>query len=161
MLRAFPFRTFDEIAALGLEVEVYYPGCYRYVGPIDLMDERLRGRPFTGARFVCSQTRRIYDASPPTVCGCRGHIVVRPPACDLIKPGQSIPWCSISCPRCVPPWEVSQAAAHLPPWKSIWTQPGVRVACPACRSPLATSWHGGEGIPCTDGYRRGHKGPLP
>jgi len=30
MLRAFPFRTFDEIAALGLEVEIYCPSCYRY-----------------------------------------------------------------------------------------------------------------------------------
>jgi hypothetical protein len=35
MLRAFPFRTFDEIAELRLAVEIYCPNCYRTVGPID------------------------------------------------------------------------------------------------------------------------------
>jgi hypothetical protein len=32
MLRAFPFRTFDEIRELGLKVEIYCPSCYRTVG---------------------------------------------------------------------------------------------------------------------------------
>lgn len=155
MLRAFPFRTFDEIHELGLEVHVYCPNCYRYVGPIDLTDTRLRGRPFTGARFICSQTRRIYDAVPARVCGCLGHIILRPQTADFIPPSRSIPWCSIACPRCVPHWEISQAAKHLPPWNNVFTQPGVRMACPACRSPLTTSWNGLDGIPHTDGYRRG------
>jgi phage FluMu protein Com len=154
MLRAFPFRTFDEIAELGLEVHVYCPRCYRYVGPIDLSDERLRGRPFTSARFVCGQTHRIYDASPLRVCGCLGQIIVRVRPADVIPPGKSVPWCEVSCPRCVPYWSVSQAAKHLPPWNRIWTQPDVRVACPACRSTLTTVWHGGDGVPFTDSYRR-------
>ncbi len=48
MLRAFPFHTFDEIAALGLEVSVYCSSCYRERSPIDLTDARLRGQPFAG-----------------------------------------------------------------------------------------------------------------
>jgi hypothetical protein len=101
MLQPFPFRTFDEIATLGLEVHVYCPSCYRCVGPIDLADGRLRGRPFAGARFVCSQTRRMYDAAP-RVRGCLGHVIVRPRPDDFIPPSKSIPWCNISCLRCVP-----------------------------------------------------------
>ena len=157
MLRAFPFRTFDEIAELVLAVEIYCPSCYRTVGPIDLADGRLRGRFFANTRFRCSQTRRIYDASPSRVCGCLGHIIVRPPPADFIPPHRSIAWCSITCARCVPHWEVSQAAKHLPPWDKIWTRPGERLACPACRTPLTTTWYGGDGIPYTDGKRRGVK----
>jgi hypothetical protein len=154
MPRAFPFRTFDEIAALGLEVSVYCSSCYRERGPIDLTDARLRGKPFAGTRFVCSSIRRYGSAAPPRACGTLGHLIIRPPARDRIPPGRSIPWCSISCPRCVPCWEVNQAAKHLPPWDKIWTEPGVRLACPACRSTLTTSWQGGDGIPYTDGNKR-------
>ena len=151
MLRAFPFQTFDDIAGLGLEVHVYCPNCYRTVGPIDLADERLRGRSFNRTRFVCTQARRIYDDAW-RVCGCLGHVIVRPSPADFIPPAKVIPWCSISCPRCVPTWEISQAAKHLPPWNSIWNAPGVRLACPTCRSALTTSWSGLEGVPHTDGY---------
>jgi len=106
-MQPFPFRTFDEIAELGLEVHVCCLSCHHRVGPIDLTDERLRGRPFTAARFVCAQTRRIYDACPPRVCGCLGQIIVRPRPDDRILPHQAIPWCEMACPRCVPHWEVS------------------------------------------------------
>ena len=159
MLRAFPFRTFDEIAELGLEVSVYCPSCYRDRGPIDLTDERLRGRLFAGTRFVCSAMRSYGSAVAPRACGSLGHIIIRPPARDRVRAGQSIPWCSISCPRCVPTWEVNQAAKHLPPWDKIWTERGVQLACPACRSALTTSWQGGDGIPFTDGYRTSNEGP--
>jgi hypothetical protein len=33
------------------------------------------------------------------------------------------------------------------------------VACPACRSPLTATWYGGDGIPYTDGKRRGVTAP--
>ena len=135
------------------QVHVYCPRCYRNVGPIDLGDERLRGRSFVSARFVCGQARRIYNDARQ-VCGCLGHVIVRPRPTDFIPPNKAIPWCSISCPRCVPTWEVSQAAKHLPPWNGIWTKPDVRLACPACRSVLTTSWSGLNGIPHTDGYRK-------
>ena len=87
------------------------------------------------------------------VWGSLGHIIVRPRPADFILPSRSIPWCSISCPRCVPTWEISQAAKHLPPWNSIWTGPDVRLVCAACRSVLTTSWSGLDSIPHTDGYR--------
>jgi hypothetical protein len=145
MLRTFPFRTFDDIAALGLEVHIYCPSCYRYVGPIDLGDKRLRGRSFIGARFTCQQALRIYNDARQ-VCGCLGHVIVRPRPADFIPPNKSTPWCSISCPRCVPTWEVSQAARHLHSWNGIWTEPGVRLACSVCRSVLTTSWSGLEGV---------------
>ena len=100
MLRTFPFRTFDDIATLGLEVHVYCPSCYRYVGPIDLGDERLRGRSFVGARFVCGQARRIYNDARQ-VCGRLGHIVVRPRPTDFIPPSKSIPCAaSLVCDAC-------------------------------------------------------------
>ena len=74
MLRAFPFRTFDEIAELGLEVSVYCSSCYRERGPIDLTDARLRGKPFAGARFVRSSIRRNGSAMPPRACGTLGQL---------------------------------------------------------------------------------------
>jgi Zn finger protein HypA/HybF involved in hydrogenase expression len=156
-MQRFPFRTFDEIAALGLEVHVYCPSCHRQTGPIDLGHDRLRGRAFSATRFVCSNNRTYGTAHPPRACGCLGYVMIKPGARDLIPPGRSIPWCSIECPRCVPYWEVSQAARHLPPWNRIWTRPGVRVACPACGSPLTTVWHGADGVPFTPGFRRGNE----
>jgi hypothetical protein len=50
-----------------------------------------------------------------------------------------------------------QRQAH---WQAIWAQPGVRLACPACRSVLNTTWRGGDGIPYTDGYHRGGGRPT-
>jgi len=123
MLRAFPFQTFDEIAALGLEVHIYYANCFRYVGPIDLSDHRVRGRKFARARFVCARVRQMYGE--PWVCGCLGHVIVRPTPADFIPPAKSIPWCSISCPRCVTTWEISQAAKHLPLWRELFREPTV------------------------------------
>jgi hypothetical protein len=161
MLRAFPFQTFDEIAGLGLEVTIYCPNCYRTVGPIDLADERLRGRRFNDGPFTSSAMRQVGYAHTPRSCGCTGMLSIRPPSRDFIPPDRAVPWCSIACPRCVPPWEVNQAARHLPPWKNIWTEPGVRLACPACRSPVTTTWHGSPGIPRTDGFRRDVTPPSP
>lgn len=153
-MQRFPFRTFDEIAELGLEVHVYCPTCHRQRGPLDLGDHRLCGRTFTGTRFVCSVDRSYGNAHPPRACRTLGHVIIKPPAHDRIPPGRPIPWCCIECPRCVPHWEVSQAAKHLPPWNKIWTSPGARIACPACRAPLTTVWHGGDGVPFTEGYKR-------
>jgi hypothetical protein len=119
MLCAFPFCTFDEIAALGLEVVIECPTCYRKRGPIDLADERLSGRRFTDVRFACTGKRNLGTAFPPRPFGGSGHFCIRPPARDVIRPGQSIPWCEIACPRCVPCWEVAQAAKYLPPWKAL------------------------------------------
>jgi hypothetical protein len=66
MLRAFPFRTFDEIAAFGLEVPIYCGGCCRYVGPIDLTDDRLRGRLFAGVTSL--GTDSLWRSQSPKGC---------------------------------------------------------------------------------------------
>jgi hypothetical protein len=114
------------------EIIVYCPSCYRERGPIELADERLRGRLFVGTRFVCSATRSYDSAVAPRPCGSLGHIIIRPPARDRIPPGRSIPWCSISCPRCVPCWEISQVRLDRPP------RSGSRQHC---RCPGRVQWH--------------------
>jgi hypothetical protein len=101
------------------EIIVYCPSCYRERGPIELADERLRGRLFVGTRFVCSATRSYDSAVAPRPCGSLGHIIIRPPARDRIPPGRSIPWCSISCPRCVPCWEISQVRLDRHPGPAV------------------------------------------
>lgn len=155
MLRHFPFRTFAEINELGLEVEIGCMHCRRPpTEPIDLTNPHLRLRTIFGTRFVCINEIKLWDASPPRIYSGLGRIIIRPPSRDFVSPGRPIPWCSINCPRCVPQWEVAQAAKHLPPWDKIWTAPGVRLACPACRAMLTTVWHGGDGIPFTEEYRR-------
>lgn len=146
-LRAFPFRTFDDIAAAGYTVDVYCSSCHRTVGPIDLTDARLVGRPFTAVRFRCSAEICLWTAHPSRICGCPGRLSIKPPARDIVPPTRSLPCCTIGCRRCLPIWEVYQAAKHLPPWNRIFTGPDVRLPCPACRSPLATWWSGGDGIP--------------
>ena len=78
MLHALPFTTFGEIAVLGLEVEIRCPSCCR-VTKIDPADERLRDRPFTVTRFVCTGLRDFGFAHPKRPCDSLGHIHVRPP----------------------------------------------------------------------------------
>lgn len=156
MLRAFPFQTFDEIAALGLEVCIRCTHCKRLpTGPIDLTDPRLSGRSFSRTRFVCSHEIKMWDASPARICGGLGQVIINPPPHNVIPPNRSIPHCSISCPRCVPPWDVSQAAKHLPPWKEIFAERDARMRCPniGCRAILTTTWSGFDGVPFTEGWQ--------
>jgi ribosomal protein S27E len=140
------FKTFGELAAHGLEVEVRCPGCYR-VAKIDRADDRLHDRPFAGARFNCTGMRDFGSAHLPRPSLQLGHIHIRQPDTTRIRPDQAIPWCSIACPRCVPCWEIDQAPRDQPPWQAIWAHPGARLACPTCRSVLTRSWSGGDGIP--------------
>jgi hypothetical protein len=161
MLHALPFTTFGEIAALGLGVEIHCPSCRR-VTKIDPADEALRDRPFAVTKFRCTGTRDIGSAHPLRPCQQLGHIHITPPDAERIRPGQSIPWCSIACPRYVPCWEIDQAPRDQPPWNGIWAQSGARLACPTCRSVLNTTGHGGDSIPFTDDYERRPTGaPLP
>jgi hypothetical protein len=153
MLRALPFKTFGEIAVLGRGVEIHCPSCYR-VTKIDPADERLRDRPFAVTRFRCTGMRDFGSAHALRPCEQLGHIHITPSDTDRIRPGRSIPWCSISRPRCVPVWRIDQAPKHLPPWKVIWAHRSARLACPTCRAVLNTVWRGGDGIPFTDGYDR-------
>jgi hypothetical protein len=53
--------------------------------------------------------RDFGSAHPLRPCEQLGHIHVTPPDAERIRPGLSIPWCSIACPRCVPAWQIDQA----------------------------------------------------
>jgi hypothetical protein len=52
--------------------------------------------------------------------------------------------------------EHGQAAKHLPPWKEIFAERGVRLRCPniGCRAILITAWSGYDGTPFTEGWER-------
>ena len=142
VLRPFPFRTFDQIAALGLEVAVYCASCHRHVGPIDLADARLKGWPFSRRALRLQPDPPAFRRRTRRALCSLGALYIRPRPGDRIPPQAAVPWCSIACPRCVPYWEVEQAARHLPPWDQALQGAGGRLACPACRSPLATVWLG-------------------
>jgi hypothetical protein len=153
VLTALPIRTFGDVAVLGFEVAVHFPRCYR-VTRIDPVDDRLQHRVFAGARFRCTGVRHFGSAHPDASCDGFGHLRIDPPADQRILADQAIPWWSISCRRCVPHWQIGQAARDRPPWDAVLGRRDVQHGCPARRSTLTTTWHGGPGIPFTDGYRR-------
>jgi hypothetical protein len=60
-----PFRTFGDLPALGLSLEVYCPSCHT-MKPVEI-DDRLAARRWGRIRFLCSRTH--YTGSP---CRSRG-----------------------------------------------------------------------------------------
>lgn len=93
MLRALPFTTFGEIAALGLEVHVSCSGC-QALRRIDPTAAIVRERCFAGARFRCSHTR--WDDVP---CGTPGLVKVRPPV--LLPVGGAVTLAFLQCGHCL------------------------------------------------------------
>lgn len=151
-----PFTTFEEIAALGLEVEVSCPSCH-HIASADPASQQLRARRFVDVRFRCQQLIQPYTAHPARRCNTLGHLAIRPPADKAIQPGQAVPHAIVSCGSCVPHWEIAQAPRHDPVWKPLWDKikdARTRIRCPGCGAGLITSWHGGEGIPFTQNYGR-------
>jgi len=71
MLHALPFNTFGEVAALGLEVQVYCPSCYT---TRQKSIPRPNGSPSCAVR-CCRPCRRrqreTRDESPQTAACCR------------------------------------------------------------------------------------------
>jgi hypothetical protein len=115
-----PLSTFSDVAALGLELHVWCPGC-KATRPVDV--KALHARRFPGSRFRCAR------------CDSPGRPKVRPAV--LLPVGGAdrlaFPWCN-ACN-----WE----AGHLPidqePWNVVNRAPGDRFACPGCRR--AVQWH--------------------
>jgi hypothetical protein len=105
----------------------------------------VRGRALAMQGHLLAPSRPIMRQPRPPA--------LQPPADELVPADQAVPWCSISCRRCVPYWEIGQAVRDRPPWDAVFGRRGVRLGCPACRSALTTTWHGGPGIPFTDGHR--------
>jgi hypothetical protein len=154
-LLSLPYTTFDEVRARGLEVVVYCSACRRKAA-IDLDDPRLAGKSFAaGVRFTCSAVVQRWTADLPVICGSAASLHVRPPPARRLKPSQAILHCAISCPRCRPSWTIDEARRDDPVWKPMFERPrrhGFR--CPACHAGLHLRWHGWDGEPFTDGYRR-------
>ena len=156
MLLPLPFATFDQIAALGHEVEVYCPGCHRQV-KVDPADASLRGKGFAEVRFRCQSLIQPHTAHPARRCNTLGHVYIKSAPGKAIRPGEAIPYAFVSCGRCSPFWAIEQAPLHDPVWRPVWDRVKdrrARLKCPGCGAALLTSWHGTAGVPFTDGFRR-------
>jgi hypothetical protein len=105
-----PFRTFGEILAHGLEVEVWCTRCKSW-GRADLAGRH--GQRFAGARFRCK-------------CGGFGCPSISPAAPVPFAPGDMIT--DLYCSGCVPPWEMRDMRLDRPPWSTVSA-----FLCPGCR----------------------------
>jgi hypothetical protein len=92
MLRPLPFRTFGEIAALGLELTVHCSSCSREA-KLDPTDERLRHRCFAGARLRCTAMIQRYTR-PSSTCGQPGYLYIRRASCSRSADRSAWPSCS-------------------------------------------------------------------
>jgi hypothetical protein len=92
-LRPLPFKTFGEIAALGLKATVYCSACHEH-RPIDLGAEHLRDRCFATTRFRCTKIR--YTGN---VCGCAGSVEIDPSV--LLPVGGKDTLAFLSCSTCL------------------------------------------------------------
>jgi hypothetical protein len=133
MLVPLPFAMFGEIADLQLQAHVYCPQCHT-TRQIDPTAERIRHRPFAGARFRCTNQR--FDGE---VCGGLGLLQMRP--AELLAVGGPVHLAFLTCKQCLPPWELNYLPIHQPPW-AISQAKGRRFQCPGCRQPLTSQVHG-------------------
>jgi hypothetical protein len=141
-----PIRTFGEVAAFGYGIQIHCPLCRRR-SEVDPLSPDLHDRPFFSTRFRCRGVRHMGSAAPSLPCECLGHIHLVPPAADLVRPNQVIPYCQISCSTCVPYWQIDQARNDREPWASLFSGPAAGIACPACGRKVHTTWYGGAGLP--------------
>jgi hypothetical protein len=96
MFHPLPFTTFDEIAALGFEIEVHCSSCYRQT-KVDPADRRLSDRVFAAAPFRCSGRRDHGFAVPLQPCRAPGFVYIKPAV--LLPVGGEVTLIFLSCPR--------------------------------------------------------------
>lgn len=151
---ALPFTTFDEIAALGLQVEIECRRCH-HRAMADPASPRLRGTRFVDVRFRCEQLIQPWTAEPARRCHSLGHLNIKAPADKKIR-GQGIMRAYITCGNCVPGWSIEQAPLDDPLWKPIWDRATRSncLVCPGCGRKLITVWTG-DGI---DSWKRPEPG---
>jgi hypothetical protein len=133
-LRPLPFKTFGEIAALGLKATVYCSACHEH-RPIDLGAEHLRERCFATTRFRCTKIR--YTGA---VCGCLGSVEIEPSA--LLPVGGEDTLAFLSCSTCLPSWEINHVPIDKPPWSVVNREGNDRFKCPGCGRAVAWRIHG-------------------
>jgi hypothetical protein len=134
MLHSLPFKTFGEIAALGLQAKIYCPGCHEH-RPIDPAAEHLRDRCFATTRFRCTKTRYTGD-----ICGCHGSVEIEPTV--LLPVGGEDPLAFLSCGTCLPPWEINYVPIDRPQWSVVKRERDDRFKCPGCQRAVAWRIHG-------------------
>jgi hypothetical protein len=150
MLRALPFITFGEAAALGLEAHVYCPSCYT-TRQVDPAADRLRGRCFAGTRFRCTNVRGTGET-----CGGPGSVTIRP--ADLLPVGGDVRLAFLLCERCRPPWYINHIPIDRPPWTVVDWRVGDRFRCPSCRGAVGWHIHGPTWRPFPNDRKRGING---
>jgi hypothetical protein len=132
-LKPMPFRTFGELPALGLRIEVYCPSCHT-MKPLKI-DDRLAAHRWGRVRFTCSGTH--YTGSP---CRSRGHLHIRP---AVPRPSDR-PFVSLECGCRHTPWFGDDVRLYERPWTlaPIDTR-RERYACPGCGGQVRTTFHDG------------------
>ena len=134
MLRALPFKTFGEIAALGFKATVYCSRCYEH-RPIDLAAKHLCERCFATTRFRCTKIR--YTGS---VCGSSGSVEIEPFV--LLPVGGEDTLAFLFCGTCLPSWEIKHVPIDRAPWSVVNHKGNDRFKCPGCRKAVAWRIHG-------------------
>lgn len=157
-----PFRTFDDLPALGLEVRIDCRCGRRAV--FDGSQPVLVGRVIMGAQLKCQTV--LHDGEP-----CRGQIApligksarqgwnlndhvlalqARHPNADrqsraagyrgMLERGEIG---FLYCMACVPPYAIEAVAFDELPWhRYLDAPPGHRFRCPGCRKTMAMHVHG-------------------
>jgi hypothetical protein len=132
-LKPMPFRTFGDLPALGLRLEVYCPSCHT-MKPVEI-DDRLAGRRWGRVRFTCSGSH--YTGSP---CRSRGHLHIRPAEPQR----RNRPFVSLECGCRHTPWFGDDIRLDEPPWTLAPIDTGrERYACPSCGGQVRTTFHDG------------------
>jgi hypothetical protein len=134
MLRALPFTTFGEAAALGLEAHVCCPTCYT-TRQVDPTADRLRDLCFARTRFRCTNVRWTGET-----CGGPGSVTIRP--VELLPVGGDVRLAFLFCDRCLPPWYINHIPIDWPPWSTAHWRAGDRFRCPGCQAAVSWQVHG-------------------
>jgi hypothetical protein len=106
-----PFRTFADIARLGLEVRVHCTRCNssrRVEIPASHAD-----RLFAGQRFRCRAVVREVYGEGERVCGDGGTLSINPPQERHLLPGAGVRHVDLYCKRCMPYWQLRWASRCL------------------------------------------------
>jgi hypothetical protein len=131
-LKPMPFKTYGDLSAAGLVLEVGCVGC-RSRKVVEIGD-RLELSTFGTARFVCSTIR-----SGRGKCGGLG-VPQLMPASPIDR---SLHFVTLTCPACVPPWTARDVVLQQPPWSGCPIEPAVeRYRCPACGGQVRATFHG-------------------
>jgi hypothetical protein len=128
-LHPLPFTTFEEIAALGLELHVHCPSCHA-TRRLTIECQPWRDRRFATARFRCRAVSWRRE-----ICDSPGAVQVRP--AKLLPIGGAVTLAFLFRRRCT--WSIDRVQLDQPPWSTARMASGDRYCCPACGGRV--NWH--------------------